>query len=91
MKKGDRTESDLLSHEECDMPDGYLSFLSFLGQIVELKGWTSYRGGLDTHNNLTGTQSLYSRMDCGYEVMFHVSHLIPSSGFQVEDSFELNL
>jgi predicted glycosyl hydrolase (DUF1957 family) len=86
MRKGDRTESDLLNHEEGDTPEGYMAFLEFLGHIIDLQGWKSYRGGLDTHNNLTGSKSVYARTDCSHEVMLHVAHFIPSSEYQVNSS-----
>lgn len=91
MKKGDRTESDLLNHEESDLPEGYMAFLQFLGQIIDLQGWKSYRGGLDTHHNLTGTKSVYCRTDCGHEIMLHVSHFIPTSEYQVAKSNALDV
>eukprot|EP00027_Filamoeba_sp_ATCC50430_P007625 CAMPEP_0168559500 /NCGR_PEP_ID=MMETSP0413-20121227/10558_1 /TAXON_ID=136452 /ORGANISM="Filamoeba nolandi, Strain NC-AS-23-1" /LENGTH=959 /DNA_ID=CAMNT_0008590735 /DNA_START=92 /DNA_END=2971 /DNA_ORIENTATION=- len=54
----------------------YEEFLSWLGEKIVLKGWEGYRGGLDVKNNSTGTHSVFTR-HCGYEIMFHVSTLLP--------------
>ncbi len=53
-------------------------FLDLLGQRVRLKGWTKYRGGLDTDKDQTGEWSVYTEFE-GHEVMFHVSTLLPFS------------
>lgn len=53
-------------------------FCSWLGDKVELKGWKNYRAGLDVSKGNTGTHSIYTKWE-GYEIMYHVSHLLPFS------------
>jgi len=53
-------------------------FLSWLGDKVPLKGWLGYRGDLDTKTNATGKYSIFRRWK-GFEIMFHVSTLLPFS------------
>jgi hypothetical protein len=55
----------------------FKKFLNFLGENIELRGWKGYRAGLDVSgSNNTGTQSVYTKWQ-GYEIMFHVSTLLP--------------
>jgi len=56
--------------------EGFKQFLNFLGEKIELKGWKGYRAGLDVENGQTGQYSYYTKWQ-GYEVMFHVSPLLP--------------
>ncbi|KAI8928684.1 hypothetical protein BC831DRAFT_447554 [Entophlyctis helioformis] len=56
--------------------EGYERFLRVLGDTVELKGFKGFAGGLDTTNNRTGTHSVHTKWR-SYEVMFHVSTLLP--------------
>eukprot|EP01132_Coremiostelium_polycephalum_P004121 gene4121-5157_t len=51
-------------------------FLEGIGEEVELRSFKGFRGGLDVVNNTTGTHSLYTNHK-GYEIMFHVSTLLP--------------
>ena len=53
-------------------------FLEFLGNKMELKGWTKFAGGLDVKSDTTGTHSLFYEFQ-DYEIMFHVSTLLPYS------------
>ncbi|EAL61739.1 RapGAP/RanGAP domain-containing protein [Dictyostelium discoideum AX4] len=56
----------------------WTEFLNLLGDTVVLNSFKGYRGGLDVNNNTTGTHSLYTSLK-GYEVMFHVSTMLPHS------------
>ncbi|XP_058678312.1 signal-induced proliferation-associated protein 1-like [Ammospiza caudacuta] len=51
-------------------------FLNLLGTRVRLRGFGGYRAQLDTRTDSTGTHSLYTTYH-GYEVMFHVSTMLP--------------
>lgn len=51
-------------------------FLGVLGTRVELQGWPNYRAGLDVKTGTTGSHSVHTRYK-DYEVMFHVSTLLP--------------
>ena len=53
-------------------------FLAMIGEKIELKGHTGYRGGLDTESGQTGQYSIYTE-HMGKEVMFHVSTFLPFS------------
>jgi len=78
-KEGQVDENEMFSNVEAS-PE-YDEFLSFIGTKIELKGWESYRGGLDIKTNTTGTHSVYTKF-CNIEIMFHVSTLLP---FQPDD------
>eukprot|EP01132_Coremiostelium_polycephalum_P005734 gene5734-7131_t len=69
-------EEDMFSNEKGS--EKYNEFLEFLGQRVKLKGWPSYRAGLDVKSDTTGTESIYDKYQ-GFEVMFHVSTMLPHS------------
>jgi len=56
-------------------PD-FREFLQVLGDLVELKGWPAYRGGLDVRTDTTGTHSVYTKWN-DYEIMFHVATSLP--------------
>ena len=60
----------------------YRTFLTFLGETVDLKGWKGYRGGLDVVNGLTGDQSVYTKWQ-GYEIMYHVCTMLPHNRHEV--------
>ncbi|MEQ2187921.1 hypothetical protein GOODEAATRI_009718 [Goodea atripinnis] len=58
--------------------ENFDKFLNLLGDTVALQGWAGYRGGLDTKNDTTGLQSIYTVYQ-GHELMFHVSTMLPYS------------
>ncbi len=58
----------------------FTSFLEWLGERVELKGWTKFRGGLNVRDlNVTGSHSYYTTLGDDAEIMFHVSTELPYS------------
>jgi len=71
---GQTTEYEMFSNQK-GSPD-FEEFLDTIGERVELNGWPNYRGGLDVNNGTSGEQSLYTKFQ-EYEVMFHVSTLLP--------------
>lgn len=73
-RKGQMNEDEMFSNTK--MSKKFNEFLNFLGDRVELKGFNHYNGGLDTTNNSTGEHSVYTKWN-GYEIMFHVSTLLP--------------
>ncbi|XP_059266748.1 GTPase-activating Rap/Ran-GAP domain-like protein 3 isoform X2 [Mustela nigripes] len=75
-KDGQLTDDEMLSNEIGS--DAFQKFLNLLGDKITLKGWTGYRGGLDTKNDTTGTHSVYTVYH-GHEIMFHVSTMLPYS------------
>ncbi|KAK7802740.1 hypothetical protein U0070_007183 [Myodes glareolus] len=75
-KDGQLTDDEMFSNEIGS--EAFQKFLNLLGDTITLKGWTGYRGGLDTKNNTTGSHSVYTVYQ-GHEVMFHVSTMLPYS------------
>uniref|UniRef100_A0A8C4UYI8 GTPase-activating Rap/Ran-GAP domain-like protein 3 n=1 Tax=Falco tinnunculus TaxID=100819 RepID=A0A8C4UYI8_FALTI len=75
-KDGQLTDDEMFSNETGS--ESFQRFLHLLGDTVTLKGWTGYRGGLDTKNDTTGTCSIYTVFQ-GHEIMFHVSTMLPYS------------
>jgi len=76
LAPGQSNAFEMFSNTEDKLSDGFLEFLSFLGDVVNLKGWEGYRAGLDVTNDLTGTKSVYTKWQ-GYEIMFHVAPFLP--------------
>ncbi|OXB67052.1 hypothetical protein ASZ78_005625 [Callipepla squamata] len=75
-KDGQLTDDEMFSNETGS--ENFQRFLHLLGDTITLKGWTGYRGGLDTKNDTTGTFSVYTVYQ-GHEIMFHVSTMLPYS------------
>ncbi|XP_019584162.2 GTPase-activating Rap/Ran-GAP domain-like protein 3 isoform X4 [Rhinolophus sinicus] len=75
-KDGQLTDDEMFSNEIGS--DAFQKFLNLLGDTITLKGWTGYRGGLDTKNDTTGTHSVYTVYQ-GHEIVFHVSTMLPYS------------
>lgn len=53
------------------------NFLNILAERVRLKGFTKYRGDLDTKGDLHGEYSYYTGYR-NHEIMFNVAPLVPS-------------
>ncbi|XP_019863083.1 PREDICTED: GTPase-activating Rap/Ran-GAP domain-like protein 3, partial [Amphimedon queenslandica] len=75
-KTGQTTDNEMLSNKAGS--PCFNQFLDLLGDTIDLFGWAHYKGGLDTRNNATGSQSVYTVFG-GHEVMFHVSTMLPYS------------
>ncbi|XP_023557444.1 GTPase-activating Rap/Ran-GAP domain-like protein 3 isoform X2 [Octodon degus] len=75
-KDGQLTDDEMFSNEIGS--ETFQKFLNLLGDTITLKGWTGYRGGLDTKNDTTGIHSVYTVYQ-GHEIMFHVSTMLPYS------------
>ncbi|KAJ3219894.1 hypothetical protein HK099_004540 [Clydaea vesicula] len=73
---GQDTEEQMMGNKMETVSPAFKQFLNFLGETIELKGWKSYRAGLDVTNNNTGTHSVYTKWQ-GYEIMYHVSTMLP--------------
>ena len=72
--KGQTTEEQMYNNEHGS--PAFEEFSDFIGERVELKGFSKYRAGLDTKTDTTGSCSVYTEVrDC--EIMFHVSTLLP--------------
>ncbi|GFT00939.1 rap1 GTPase-activating protein 1 [Nephila pilipes] len=76
QKRGQTTEEEMFGNEMHS--PAMEEFLQLLGDKVELKGFSGFRGGLDTLDGLTGNCSLYTKFE-DVEIMFHVSTLLPYS------------
>lgn len=73
-KDGQTTDDEYFNNAET--PLLMEEFLTFLGDKVKLEGFQGYRGGLDVKTGTTGTHSIYRKFR-GFEIMFHVSTMIP--------------
>ncbi|XP_018614801.1 GTPase-activating Rap/Ran-GAP domain-like protein 3 isoform X6 [Scleropages formosus] len=73
---GQLTDDEMFSNEKGS--ENFEKFLNLLGDKITLQGWTGYRGGLDTKNDTTGLESIYTVYQ-GHELMFHVSTMLPYS------------
>jgi hypothetical protein len=73
-RAGQSTEEQMYNNEHSS--PAFEEFLDFLGQRVRLRGFESYKGGLDTRGNTTGEYSIYTEFH-NHEIMFHVSTLLP--------------
>ncbi|KYQ89404.1 RapGAP/RanGAP domain-containing protein [Tieghemostelium lacteum] len=71
---GQATEDQFYNNQQGS--EKWNEFLNLLGERVELRSFKGYRGGLDVVNNTTGSHSLYTKHK-GYEIMFHVSTMLP--------------
>ncbi|TNN68121.1 GTPase-activating Rap/Ran-GAP domain-like protein 3 [Liparis tanakae] len=68
-KDGQLTDDEMFSNETGS--ESFDKFLTLLGDSITLQGWAGYRGGLDTKNDTTGMNSIYTVYQ-GHELMFHV-------------------
>ncbi|XP_077087174.1 GTPase-activating Rap/Ran-GAP domain-like protein 3 isoform X1 [Siphateles boraxobius] len=75
-KDGQLTDDEMFSNETGS--ETFDKFLNLLGDTICLQGWAGYRGGLDTKNDTTGMNSIYTVYQ-GHELMFHVSTMLPYS------------
>mmetsp|Transcript_19350 Transcript_19350/g.74304 ORF Transcript_19350/g.74304 Transcript_19350/m.74304 type:complete len:613 (+) Transcript_19350:308-2146(+) len=73
-KEGQTTEEEWFGNEHGS--PGLDRFLSIIGDKIKLQGWEKFRGGLDVNGNSTGEYSVFTDFK-GYEIMFHVSTLLP--------------
>jgi hypothetical protein len=76
-KPGETTEEEMYTSSSATTPL-FESFLSILGDRVELAGYSGYTGGLDTKQGRTGTHSLATNID-ETNIMFHVVSMIPAT------------
>ena len=70
QKQGQTNETDILGNNS--ESKGFTEFLNQIGEVVQLKGFKGFRGGLDISANNTGSRSLY-RVYNERHIMFHVS------------------
>uniref|UniRef100_A0A8C8RX86 Rap-GAP domain-containing protein n=1 Tax=Pelusios castaneus TaxID=367368 RepID=A0A8C8RX86_9SAUR len=63
-------------HSNTEESLGFLEFLDFLGDRIQLQDFRGFRGGLDVTRGQTGTESVYTNFR-GKEIMFHVSTKLP--------------
>ena len=68
------TEEDFFGNQ--DHTPEFERFMRLLGDIVPLKGYKGYSGGLDVKHDSTGTHFLRTTFE-NYEVAFHVTTLLP--------------
>ncbi|XP_029437233.1 rap1 GTPase-activating protein 1-like [Rhinatrema bivittatum] len=71
---GQTTEEEVFRNNEESL--GFIEFLDFLGERIQLQDFQGFRGGLDVTRGQTGTESVYTSYR-GKEIMFHVSTKLP--------------
>ncbi|XP_030044243.1 rap1 GTPase-activating protein 1 isoform X3 [Microcaecilia unicolor] len=71
---GQTTEEDIFSNNDESL--GFIEFLDFLGERIQLQDFRGFRGGLDVTRGQTGSESVYTSYR-GKEIMFHVSTKLP--------------
>ena len=74
VESGQTTEEAIFNNQEGSR--NFQEFMDEIGNIVTLKDFKGYRGGLDVEHEQTGESSLYCDWS-GYEIMYHVSTLLP--------------
>eukprot|EP01090_Pellita_catalonica_P014256 TRINITY_DN3582_c0_g1_i1.p1 TRINITY_DN3582_c0_g1~~TRINITY_DN3582_c0_g1_i1.p1 ORF type:complete len:590 (-),score=88.28 TRINITY_DN3582_c0_g1_i1:100-1869(-) len=81
-KDGQSTEEEMFGNRHGS--EEFDRFLNFLGEKIPLKGWPHYRAGLDVSDDVsTGEYSIYRKWG-EYEVMFHVSTLLPYNPLDIQ-------
>ena len=75
-RKSNQNSDDEIFSNKDGSPD-FNHFLSVIGQFITLKGWDKFRGGLDCTFDTTGTHSVYTTFQHDFEILFHVSTLLP--------------
>jgi hypothetical protein len=73
-KHGQRQEDEMFANNE--ISPHFKEFLETLGDVITLKDWAGYTGGLDTNKNMTGTQSVFTAFN-DHQIMFHVAPMLP--------------
>eukprot|EP01124_Arcella_intermedia_P032832 TRINITY_DN7733_c0_g1_i1.p1 TRINITY_DN7733_c0_g1~~TRINITY_DN7733_c0_g1_i1.p1 ORF type:complete len:1661 (-),score=471.82 TRINITY_DN7733_c0_g1_i1:39-5021(-) len=74
--KSGRIKEDEMYDNVATSPD-YEEFLGWLGNKIELSGWSHFRGGLDNRGKgNTGTQSYFTTFK-NTEIMYHVATMMP--------------
>ena len=81
--KGERWFNGKCLNLPCALEYGsaeFHEFLRLIGEVIPLEGWNRFRGGLDASSNTTGTEAVFTSLhNDAFEVMFHVSTLLPFS------------
>ncbi|PRP88397.1 hypothetical protein PROFUN_03311 [Planoprotostelium fungivorum] len=75
--KEGQTLDDQMFSNSTGSPD-FERFLNLIGDVVPLKGYKGYDGELDVKTDTTGLNSVATEI-AGYEVMYHVSTMLPFS------------
>jgi hypothetical protein len=73
-KEGQTDENEMFSNNENS--ECFNEFLDSVADKVVLKGFTQYKGGLNTADDSTGEYSYFTTFK-GFEIMFHVSTYLP--------------
>jgi len=66
-----------------DGSESYNRFLQLIGDKVTLCGFNNFNAGLDTKTDTTGKYSIFNIWN-NYEIMYHVSTLLPHSTFETQ-------
>jgi Rap/ran-GAP len=72
------TEAQMYSNSVPAMRADFKEFLRMLGTPVHMRGYTGFRGGLDTQSDATGKISIATQYK-DIDIMFHVGPLLPAT------------
>lgn len=86
-RQGQTKENDMFANNMSSIK--FDKFLESIGEKIPLKGWKKYDGGLDVARGKTGEHSVFAELPSDiperpYEVMYHVSTLLPHSKKDVQ-------
>lgn len=82
---GQSQEEVIFNNQLSQTSPAFTEFLDFIGTRIKLQGFTEYSGGLDTKQNNTGEESVFTKYGNGpvpLQIMFHVAPMLP---FQEKD------
>jgi len=83
--KGQSQEEAIFNNLLSETSPAFNEFIEFIGTRIKLKGFTEYNGGLDTKQNDTGEESIFTKYGEGpapLQIMFHCAPMLP---FQEQD------
>jgi len=83
---GQSQEEAIFNNLLSETSPAFNEFIEFIGTRIKLQGFTEYNGGLDTKQNDTGEESIFTKYGDGpvpLQIMFHVAPMLP---FQEEDA-----
>jgi len=77
-REGQTREEEMFGNEHGS--ELFEEFLNLIGDRIKLCGFSGYSGGLDTKDDSSGKESVYTKWR-NYQIMFHVSTLMPYNYF----------
>jgi len=78
--KGQSQEEAIFNNLLSETSPAFIEFIEFIGTRIKLQGFTEYNGGLDTKQNDTGEESIFTKYGEGpvpLQIMFHCAPMLP--------------